>query len=134
MKPLEFEKVTVADARTVLDGSPKDEEKVDPTARRAPQQKSRLSELTFAWLATLPPTVRPVELPRRFPRIANSICALWRRVAQCEEYLDSLIVDQRGGRQGFPADVAQELTTLRDYYAQLHPGARSTWDFVERSK
>ncbi len=69
-------------------------------------------------------------LARKFPRIANSIAQLWRRVARCEEYLDSLVVDQRGDRSGFPPNVAQELTALRNYYAELHPPQGSTWDLV----
>ena len=76
----------------------------------------------------LPAAVRPVVLARKFPRIANSIAELWRRVARCEEYLDTLVVDLRGDRTGFPLEVAQELAALRGYYAELHPQNRSAWD------
>ncbi len=72
--------------------------------------------------------VRPAVLARKFPRIANSIAELWRRVARCEEYLDTLVVDTRGNRSGFPLEVAQELAALRGYYAVLHPQSRSVWD------
>ncbi len=92
-----------------------------------------LLDATVAWMAELPYAVRPNELASRFPRIANSIAELWRRVARCEEYLDSLVVDQRGDRKGFPPAVAQELAALRSYYAELHPSSASTWDF-ERDK
>ena len=93
-----------------------------------------LQDATVAWIAELPIEVRPLELARRFPRIANSICDMWRRVARCEEYLDSLVVDRRGDRGGFPVDVAQELTVLRNHYAELYPSNRSSWDLVERGK
>src|SRR5262245_56508428 len=127
MKSLEFEKVSVADARKALDGPPKTEDKDKPTpvVRRGPEGKSVLLDATVAWMAALPPTVRPTELARHFPRIANSIAELWRRVSRCEEYLDSLVVDERGDRKGFPPAVALEITTLRGYYAELHPRAQS---------
>ena len=44
-------------------------------------------------------------------------------LGQCEEYLDSLVIDQRGDRTGFPQDVAKELRALRSHYADLHPSA-----------
>ena len=130
MKSLEFEKVSVADARKALDGPAKAEDK-DKTAsavRRGPEVDPVLLDATVAWMAELPYTVRPTELARQFPRIANSIAELWRRVSRCEQYLDSMVVDERGSRKGFPPAVALEITTLRAYYAELHPRAPSTWD------
>ncbi len=101
--------------------------------RRRSDANPILLDATVAWMAELPYAVRPNELASRFPRIANSIAELWRRVARCEEYLDSLVVDQRGDRKGFPPAVAQELAALRSYYAELHPSNTSAWDF-ERDK
>ena len=132
MKSLEFEKVSIADLQQEL-GSQRN--RVDDrarVARRAPQSRVVLLDTTTLWMAELPQAVRPVNLARKFPRIANSIAELWRRVARCEEYLDTLVVDLRGDRTGFPPDVAQELTALRNYFAELHPHNRSAWDLVER--
>ena len=134
MKSLEFEKVSVDDARKALDGTPKAEDKPKTDMRRGPDANPVLLDATVAWIAELPYAARPSELARRYPRIANSIAELWRRVARCEEYLDTLLVDQRGDRKGFPPAVAQELTVLKNYYAELHPSNQSTWDLVERSK
>ena len=130
MKSLEFEKVSVADARKALDGAPKNEnkDKAAPAVRHAADVNPVLLDATLAWMAGLPYAVRPTELARRFPRIANSIAELWRRVSRCEEYLDSMVVDQRGDRKGFPPAVAMEITALRAYYAELHPRDRSAWD------
>ena len=50
-------------------------------------------------------------LEEKFPRIAQTLCACWGK-ADCTAYLESLIYDQRGGRQGFPADVGAELLML----------------------
>ena len=130
MKSLEFEKVSVADARKALDGSPKAEEKAKPTTvvRRGPELNPVLLDATVAWMGELPYTVRPSELAQRFPRIADSIAELWPRADRCEQYLDSLMVDQRGDRKGFPMAVALEIASLRSYYAELHPRSPSTWD------
>ena len=136
MKSLEFERVSVADARKALDGATKRENK-DKAAlggRRGPEVNPVLLDATVAWIAELPYTARPTELARHFPRIANSIAELWRRVSRCEEYLDSMLVDQRGDRKGFPPAVALEITALRAYYAELHPRRRFTSDVVERGR
>jgi hypothetical protein len=106
----------------------------DPAALRTPQSPERIKDETVRWLAALPEHVRPVELCRKFPRIANKIALLWRRVARCEEFLDELVVDRRGGRKGFPMVIAQELTTLRRHYAALHPNGNSIWDLEGKGR
>lgn len=47
----------------------------------------------------------------RFPHIARALSTLW-QTDQIGLYLDSLLIDTRGGRQGFPADVLDELMFL----------------------
>lgn len=131
MKSLEFEKVSIADVRSELDRRTKEVEVSKRTVARTPQTSAVLTDETSRWLVGLPAEVRPLALARKFPRIANSIADLWRRVARCEEYLDSLIVDLRGDRTGFPSDVAKELRVLRCHYADLHPQQGSPWDLAE---
>ncbi len=128
MKSLEFEKLSIASTRRELHGQVKRVDTPERSRQRAPQHAAVLLDATRLWMDGLPPAVRPVVLARRFPRIANSIAELWRRVARCEEYLDTLVVDLRGDRTGFPLEVAQELAALRGYYAELHPQNRSAWD------
>ena len=132
MKSFEFEKVSIADVRQELERQRKPVDDRARVAQRAPQSRAVLLDTTTLWMAELPQAVRPINLARKFPRIANSIAELWRRVARCEEYLDTLVVDLRGNRTGFPPEVGQELTALRSYFAELHPHNRSAWDFVER--
>lgn len=134
MKSLEFEKVSIADIQQERESQSKRVDGDALAARRAPQSDAVLLDATTLWMAGLPPAVRPSALARTFPRIANSVAELWRRVARCEEYLDALVVDLRGDRTGFPPDVAKELTALRGYYAELHPQNRSAWDLVERGE
>jgi hypothetical protein len=134
MESLEFKVVSVAEARAALDG----EQKRQAETARGPETSRTEAELlldaTIRWMASLPDTVRPTLLARRFPRIANGVAELWPRVARCEAYLDSLIVDERGGRKGFPIDVAMELTRQRGHYADLHPTRPTTWDGAGRAR
>src|SRR5512134_133945 len=139
MKPLDFEKVTPGQTNQKPE-HPATQPATrtgasDPAALRAPQHPERVQDETVRWLATLPEHVRPVELTRKFPRIANKIAMLWRRVARCEEFLDELVVDHRGGRKGFPMAIAQELTALRRHYAILHPiGGSAVWDMEGKGR
>jgi hypothetical protein len=132
IKPLEFERISVEEAakaieRTVRPGNVKD---WDGERRLSPPEP--LSEAACAWLTSLPLSVRPNELARAFPRIANRLCALWKRPAQCDAYIRTLIMDERGNRKGFPPAVAKELTALATHYASVYPYRHSIWDDVLR--
>lgn len=69
------------------------------------------------WLQDLPATVRPKNLILKFPRVANTLA----RYASYPKVLDRLLseymLDERGGRKGFPFDVLQEMANLREYYS-----------------
>jgi len=134
MKPLEFKKVSVAEAKRAVDGEPAKPSASKPNYKRTRIPEEPLLNVTRTWLASLPQDVRPVELARQFPRIANRLRHLWTRVATCEEYLDGLLVDRRGNRKGFPLKITQELESLREYYALLHPKRRSIWDSVDERR
>jgi hypothetical protein len=60
-------------------------------------------------MSSLPANVRPFACAHRFPRITNSIADLWRRTRECEEYLDSLVIDCAADRTGFPPDVRKSF-------------------------
>jgi hypothetical protein len=124
MKSLEFERVSVAELRHEIDG----EHRLSVERKRAAEpvvhDQSVLLDATALWITGLPAEYRPIALARKFPRIANSIAELWRRVPRCEEYLDTLLDSD------LPSDVAQELSALYDYYAQLHPHQGSALGLV----
>lgn len=50
-------------------------------------------------------------LEEHFPRLAVEIVAFW-RAPTCFDQLQALLVDSRGGRQGFPMDVYSDLSLL----------------------
>jgi len=134
MKTPEFKKLPIAEVRGDVERDASAVDERTPVADRAAHANAVLLDETSRWLASLPANIRPLTCARRFPRIVNSIADLWRRVRQCEEYLDSLMLDDRGNRAGFPLDVAKELIALRSYYADLHPKGEDAWELVERDE
>lgn len=135
----EFEKVSLADARKALDetGPAAYAVKKQPENwedRRTPAVTETLRDTTAEWLAELPEAVRPRQLALRYARLANRLCDLWKDAAKCERLLDELMTDRRGGRKGFPLQVASELATLRDYYFRLHHAGKSAWEHVEQGR
>jgi hypothetical protein len=63
--------------------------------------------------------------------VVNHIACLWRRPAHLDRYFDDLLIDKRGGRQGFPFAVANELAVLKDYYeTEVYPKRECVWQKV----
>ena len=138
----EFEKVSLDDARQVLNDAVKPAVYVkrvsaDGVERRkgaASGVAEALRTATLQWILKLPPHVQPRHLQVRYPRIANRLAAEWDHIAVCESYFESLLTDKRGGRKGFPLAVAQEIAVLRDYYFRLHHKNLTPWDHVEAGR
>lgn len=120
---LPFELVSFDAAREALEQPPAGVRALRPRgmadwiARRRPltEAERRLSRAAAQWMLSLPTGVRPMELVRRFPRLANTLCASWGDSNAALQVLDGLVMDRRGGRQGFPRDIAAELVALRDH-------------------
>lgn len=134
--PLRFEKVSIEDAKKVLESTPAEivkSEVQDWRWARTFLPPARLTETTQAWLAGLPETVRPTELAAKYPRIANKLCEVWRDRDACERWFQELTHDRRvvgsnkERRQGFPGNIPQEIATLRKHY--FNPDASTThWE------
>ena len=71
---------------------------------------------TITWVATLPAGIRPFAAGRLYPRIVNRIGDLWPHCEYTRLYLQSLLIDRRKGRKGFPPEVTRELEALQHYY------------------
>jgi hypothetical protein len=59
-------------------------------------------------------------LEKRFPHIMNAVQAMW-GYHELNVYFRKLIVDERGGRQGFPADVWDEISMLVQLHLDIVP-------------
>jgi hypothetical protein len=123
MNPIPFERISLEQVREALE---KEAIKADaqlpqkrdwaPARARMDDGVQELMPETFKWLAMLPASVRPKKLPALYPRIANRIAALWTRPLQCERYLDELMLDQRGSREGFQPGVGAEIAALKVHF------------------
>jgi hypothetical protein len=101
-----------------------------PAARRAPRPcDDALTGTTRNWLRRLPARRRPLRLCERFPRVANRIAWCWADARLAEQVLDDLLVDRRGGREGFPPAIVAELRRLREFNDRQRnePPAQGFW-------
>ena len=78
--------------------------------------------------------VYPAHVEQSFPRILAKIVALWGK-PELEEFLSSLMVSDRPGRQGFPPDVAMEIFRLSMVHGSLgftsKQAAGTGWSGIE---
>jgi ankyrin repeat protein len=56
----------------------------------------------------------PHALEQKYERILTKIDELW-DTPEIDAYFSDLIIDTRGGRQGFPKDVLDDILVLRDF-------------------
>jgi len=73
------------------------------------------------WLDQLPPDVFPGALATHYPRIVNLIAERWNDRRGCAACFVDLLVDRRGGRQGFPAPVKSDLLMLLHHWCGRGP-------------
>ena len=87
--------------------------KAKPAERLLPMGERLLDEL--------PLEVFPIGLATQYPRIVNLIALQWHDRDSCDRYFKELLIDQRGGRQGFPGPVKRELAKLWAYWELSEP-------------
>ena len=98
------------------------------TARRRLGPEPLLPE-TIVWVRGLPREMRPLHVVKYFPHVANQLFLTWNSPEYFDRYVRNLMLDTRGGRQGFPPAVASELADLYEYHSILvFPKARDPWD------
>src|SRR6266481_4973849 len=104
---------------------------MDYSKRRHQPEKDdvELSAAGQALLAYIEEAARPKELAAAFPRIVNHMAKLWKMPREMNRYLEELLTDTRGKRQGFQLNILMELSTLNDYYkTKTRTGTRDIWD------
>jgi uncharacterized protein len=72
----------------------------------------------------------PMQLANAHPRIIDRIVSLWPQGSALDAYLDDLLIDQRGNREGFPPAIIMEILALKNYVLGLRkPPERNpnTW-------
>ncbi|HLU76965.1 MAG TPA: hypothetical protein VKZ48_03555 [Burkholderiales bacterium] len=71
-------------------------------------------------------------IQQRYARIAEEILDRW-GTDRLEPYIDSLLIDDRGNRSGFPPEVAQALLMLSSEHSRRYPPAASAdpWHWTD---
>lgn len=80
----------------------------------------------FQQLFALAPEKFPNGLATRYGRVLNRILEKWENQKEAEAFLNELVVDTRGDRQGFPPEILQEIL----FVAQVH----AKWSQEKRRK
>jgi len=99
-------------------------------AKREGRPEDRvLSADAKAWFAGLPMAVRPIQLSRTFPRICNGLAEHWPEPERVISILDDLLLDKRGGRQGFPLPIVMEISILKEHFLATYVSCDlNIWD------
>jgi hypothetical protein len=118
MDAIPFEKVSVSEAKAVLDAELRirQEKNWEQLRRLLGPDDLKLQEQTYNWLLSLPTEIWPLWLMKHYPRIANQFADIWLRRSAVEKLFAELLLDQRGTRKGFPADVSREIMALKLYF------------------
>jgi len=83
-------------------------------------------------LASLPASIRLARGGAQYPHAVEKLLLNWASPSDFRRILDSMMIDTRGGRQGFPFDVVTEFSELREYYDRyVHPVSTSAWASVD---
>ena len=104
------------------------------TKRRTSEPANGLLRPTVNWASVLPADACPKVLLAKFPRIANLIAVLWQDPNSLRRYIDDLLVDKRGNRQGFPQNILRELFALRAHYDEVNPQTSRPWEVMNNGE
>lgn len=88
----------------------------DPESKAPPPKISGAAE---RWYANLPDKIKPTALRCKFPHILEQIQRAWESPRQVDQLFNGMMVDDRGGRQGFPFAAILEMHALKDYYFEV---------------
>lgn len=117
---MDFEAVSIEQARDVLDALPPDIARVlesvpgywQNNRRPALATDRALTGRAMEWLGRLPENIQPHLTTLRYPRIINLIADAWPVASQRADVFDHLLNDRRIGRRGFPVDIEREIAAL----------------------
>jgi hypothetical protein len=90
------------------------------------ESSSKLDPEAEAFYAKLRPEDYPKALIEGYPRIANHVVSLGNNKVALTAYFNSLLSDDRGGRQGFPFPVLINIQNLFDIMVGIPDGFADT--------
>ncbi len=111
--PGNYDKLSFTDASKALEIQARDDQAKGWHGERAPEVSEPLLEFTTAWIESLPPSLRPVALPRDFPRIANTLAVVWKRPARAERVFPAAAPRSARRTQGFSSRRGDGIVEAR---------------------
>jgi hypothetical protein len=93
-----------------------------PRELRFPEIRLQLAETAAPARAKEPSVSNARAAIEAYPHLLQPLCTLWGH-PEFDRYVNRLLVDERGGRKGFSAEVVEELLFL----AQLNHHFCPTW-------
>ena len=84
--------------------------------------KNKIDDVVEAFYRQLPEADYPKALIEGYPRIASRIYSLRGNKPALQEYFDSLLTDERGGRAGFPFPIIVSIQNLFDIMVGIPDG------------
>ena len=98
-------------------------------ASSSTERSPELSGEALRLLVKLDTKVALNALSVHFPRVLNTIAAVWNRPTYADRCFDDLLLDSRGQRLGFPQTVISEITSLRHFYlTHVFPRRVDPWE------
>lgn len=75
-------------------------------------------------LKALPEQISLDYTAENFPHVVNRMAGVWQDAHLLEQYIGKLMIDDRGGRAGFPFEALDEIVRARDFQIEQLTGRR----------
>lgn len=98
-----------------------------PLSQERPKHSEELTGSALRLIVTLNRRVSVDALAEDFPRLLNRIADIWHWPSEVRRLFDELLMDERGGRAGFPLKILSEIARLREYHVKLYPQKTDVW-------
>jgi hypothetical protein len=96
-----------------------------PPVAAAPEVSRRVSPRALRLVEMLPRGFRLYETRLKYPHVVERLADAWHDPRRFAAVIDDLLLVDRPNRSGFPFEVLNELTNLRDhYFNEIHPEYR----------
>ncbi len=94
---------------------------------RGKQPAESLSADALKWMAQLPEEIQPRKTAEKYARVVNRLAETAAVPIKLNHLLLTYLIDNRGGRKGFPPDVRTELFELQKYVQEKWPEVVDPW-------
>lgn len=94
---------------------------------RGKQPVESLTAESLKWVEQLPEDIRPRNTAAKYARIVNRLAETSSSPLKLNHLISTYLIDNRGGRKGFPPDVRDELFKLQAHVQEKWPEVVDPW-------